>query len=740
MSSMLKKPGAGAFKPKAPIVRRRPAPSAAAHSPAQTQDADTELNATPPQELTPGPSQDVATSSATAESRPDQPTLPTVANGTTSKAAPAPGDKPPSTTAPTRASRSPEARRVAPVTRASPASKRNQTLGRSEPPTKPSGANQAGSTQPEESTEAVETPTELATSSDPPSVPAVAASKAIGPSKGVSTGQAKSTRSTASAKPRPATEATVPEASSPRNTRSLPTPSADSVTLSVDNGEGSSTGATATSTKARKPTARQPRKRKAAATVGENETETGAEVEGPPKKKRAPRKKKAGANGANGETQTENGEGVTSKRRSQRSRKAAQYAEDSATEQQNEGDADNGGSGSEQETEAQKTKKYRRKRSVTPEDAEEIEIDPMTMTLGQLTKDIKTGKRWEHHEKIKTTEQERKREYQRQRLIKKGLLKEGEELPNGDVSEAGTPAPDSSTPALAPSPPPPAPAPAPDAFGLNIRVVDGEIVVDETGLQFDRHAEADKQRGDIETREEHEFSRHTTQRTHARRPQQANFWTNEDTEKFYHGLRMFGTDFNMISLMFGGAKSRRQVKLKFNREERAHPVAINKCIIGEKEVAMDLDAVEGADELEDSKDIEDYLARLREEREAEARRLEEEIAAEARRKREELLGKRKGDAVGRDRDKARANNQHVEGESKIDERLNGAAAGPKDKGKQKEEANPAAKYGVGIDPDVIDETDLLPASTRGGRGGRGRGRGGRRGGKAAHVFASGFGV
>lgn len=735
MSSMLKKPGAGAFKPKAPMARRRPAPNVASHSPAQTQDTETELNATPPQELTPGPSQDVATSAATADSRPEQPTLSTVADATTSNNAPVPAGQQPTTTAPTRASRSPEARRVAPVPRGSPASKRTQTVARSELLTKPSGAVQTASTEPEESTAAAQSPVEPVTLPDAPSFPAVVTPKATGP-----TGQTKSTRSTASTKPRPATETTVPEPSSSRNIRPLPTPSADSVTTSVENGEGESTGASTTSAKTRKAAARQPKKRKAAATIGESEAETGAEAQGPPKKKRAPRKKKAGTNGANGEAQTEIGEGMAPKRRSQRKQKNAENAEDNTTEQQTEGDENDDDSGSEQETETQKAMKKRRKRSVTPEDAEKIEIDPMTMTLGQLTRDLKTGKRWEHHEKIKTTEQERKREYQRQRLIKKGLLKEGEELPNGDVSEVGTPAPESSTPALAPSPPPPAPAPAPDAFGLNIRVVDGEIVVDETGLQFDRHAEADKQRGDLETKEEHEFSKHTTQRTHARRPQQANFWTNEDTEKFYHGLRMFGTDFNMISLMFGGAKSRRQVKLKFNREERAHPAAINKCLIGEKEVAMDLDAVEGADELEDSKDIEDYLARLREEREAEARRLEEEIAAEARRKREELLGKRKGDAVGRDRDKGKGNNQHVEEEIEIDERLNGAAAVLKDKGKQKEEANPAAKYGVGIDPDVIDETDLLPTSTRGGRAGRGRGRGGRRGGKAAHVFASGFGV
>ncbi|KAJ4411659.1 hypothetical protein N0V82_008973 [Gnomoniopsis sp. IMI 355080] len=266
-----------------------------------------------------------------------------------------------------------------------------------------------------------------------------------------------------------------------------------------------------------------------------------------------------------------------------------------------------------------------------------------------------------------------------------------------------------------------------------MRVVNGVMVVDETTTQYDRYAEADAARENYESKEEHEFSRRTTQRTNMTRKPQANFWAAEETEKFYHGLRMFGTDFGMIAKMFGGGKSRRQVKLKFNREERANPVGVNKCIIGEKEVAMDLDAVGGGEGLEESADIKDELLREQNEREAQAKALEDEVAAEARRKREELMGKRKGD-----KGKGLGGNETTAEMEVVDEDVPAPAVARTTKGRAKDpDTLPGAKYGVGTDPDVIDETDLPAPATRGGR--RGRGRGGRRGGKA-QIFASGIGA
>ncbi|KAJ6601782.1 hypothetical protein DFH09DRAFT_1301970 [Mycena vulgaris] len=60
----------------------------------------------------------------------------------------------------------------------------------------------------------------------------------------------------------------------------------------------------------------------------------------------------------------------------------------------------------------------------------------------------------------------------------------------------------------------------------------------------------------MDTIEETDFSRHVNQTTYAACKPQKNNWSDEDTETFYRGLRMFATDFNMISKMFGGGRTR----------------------------------------------------------------------------------------------------------------------------------------------------------------------------------------
>ncbi|XP_020518932.1 transcription factor TFIIIB component B'' isoform X1 [Amborella trichopoda] len=50
-------------------------------------------------------------------------------------------------------------------------------------------------------------------------------------------------------------------------------------------------------------------------------------------------------------------------------------------------------------------------------------------------------------------------------------------------------------------------------------------------------------------------------------------WSKSDTELFFKGMRQFGTDFAMIQKLFPG-KTRHQVKLKFKKEEREHPMEV----------------------------------------------------------------------------------------------------------------------------------------------------------------------
>jgi transcription factor TFIIIB component B'' len=134
-----------------------------------------------------------------------------------------------------------------------------------------------------------------------------------------------------------------------------------------------------------------------------------------------------------------------------------------------------------------------------------------------------------------------------------------------------------------------------------------------------------------------------------------NIWTEEETELFYRGLSMFGTDFEIISKMFPG-KQRRHVKLKYNREERHCPHRVTAAVVGIKTVRMDIDeykAVTGS-EFESVESIEAEQRKVEESYEAERKRIADEQAEIMRKKREELFaddgegaaarkkGKRKG--------------------------------------------------------------------------------------------------
>ena len=50
-------------------------------------------------------------------------------------------------------------------------------------------------------------------------------------------------------------------------------------------------------------------------------------------------------------------------------------------------------------------------------------------------------------------------------------------------------------------------------------------------------------------------------------------WTSQELNQFYQALSMFGTDFSLISQLFPH-RSRKQIKLKFNLEERRFPEVV----------------------------------------------------------------------------------------------------------------------------------------------------------------------
>ncbi|KAL3964490.1 hypothetical protein ACCO45_001494 [Purpureocillium lilacinum] len=281
----------------------------------------------------------------------------------------------------------------------------------------------------------------------------------------------------------------------------------------------------------------------------------------------------------------------------------------------------------------------RRARSLTPEDAESQLVDLQQLRMADLTKDLRIGKKFSRHDEL--------RERERQARLKAKLGKDGDQTER-EGSASASPMPDGRTKKSATPGGSSTPAPA---SGPQFRIVDGQIVVDQSSLVMDRHARAAAAQAgeDMETIEENDFTRLITSSSfmNTSKLKGPNIWTDQETELFYRGLRMFGTEFEMISKMFPG-KQRRHVKLKFNREERHNPKRIDAALIGEKTIKMDIaeyKAFTGA-EYESVETIEAEQRKIQEGYEAERQRIADEQEEIMRKKREELFADEDGDEMG----------------------------------------------------------------------------------------------
>ncbi|KAH0443583.1 myb-like DNA-binding domain-containing protein [Colletotrichum camelliae] len=511
MSSMFKKKGGMAFKPKMPMARPR-APGAASSQPSRAPSSTATEPATQSENPTPAAgqsAQNAGDATGTKESGRVQVTdTPPLTNSDAIQTATPQTQKP--TSEPTTASKPP---------------------GQSEPTTE--NATPSGETSTSE-TPSTETSTTPAANAPPP----------------------------AAAQPT--------QTSTPAQLQTPPAtlPSATDIVPSVE------TPAAPPASESSKAPAKRPRKR--APQADDDETAEASESAAASKPKRQ-RKKKDDATTADGS------EAPKRPARPRKKKTAEDGAAAAAAVATTDGGEDSAGA-------EPKPKRPRRARSVTPEDAEDQEADLSVLTMGDLTRDLRIGKKFSRHDELL----ERHREKQAKARERLKSRRNGTE----DPSESGTPAPRSANGTPAPAaaapasskPQPPAASASMGQTGPQFQIIDGQIVVDQNSLALDRHAIADANAEDMLEIEENDFTTLTTQNSYrtGSKLKGPNVWTEDETELFYRGLRMFGTDFQMISGMFPG-KNRRHVKMKFNREERHAPARIDAILVGKKELQIDLE-------------------------------------------------------------------------------------------------------------------------------------------------------
>ncbi|KAH8915482.1 hypothetical protein BT69DRAFT_1229968 [Atractiella rhizophila] len=115
-------------------------------------------------------------------------------------------------------------------------------------------------------------------------------------------------------------------------------------------------------------------------------------------------------------------------------------------------------------------------------------------------------------------------------------------------------------------------------YAPQLRLVNGELVIDEESLQVDRTKDVP------ETVYENQGDRFVNSHTWSKR-QRAARWTEGDTALFYDAVSMFGTDFEMIAKLFPD-RSRAQIKKKWNKEEKVNGDGLTQALKSRKKIGL----------------------------------------------------------------------------------------------------------------------------------------------------------
>lgn len=205
----------------------------------------------------------------------------------------------------------------------------------------------------------------------------------------------------------------------------------------------------------------------------------------------------------------------------------------------------------------------------TPENAEELQIDPEEVSMGALTRDTKVGRKSETEKKMQENwaeiQQRRKEEVARRREAA-GQGRHGRQA-MGEID------------------PPVEEIHAPQQI-----IVNGQIVVAAESREVAFGAGVEQaviEDADVAL-EDDRIYKYVNQGTVGKHAglRRGTRWDDDKTELFYRGLRWFGTDFSMIANFFPQF-DRRQVKLKFTIEMRENPQRVRECVAAKEPVDMD---------------------------------------------------------------------------------------------------------------------------------------------------------
>ena len=212
----------------------------------------------------------------------------------------------------------------------------------------------------------------------------------------------------------------------------------------------------------------------------------------------------------------------------------------------------------------------RRRHHMTPDGAENHQINAAEVPMSSLIKDTRLGKRSEREAvlvqdwtKILAKRKEASLAADAERKSRRNAVKRKADL--------SIPVASSETQVLP-----------------QVTMVNGNIVIDPTSRTIDRQAlaAADEllEENAREIIEERDLEKRVNQSTVGRKKAgRMGMWDDENTALFYQGLRWFGTDFMLISKMIAGME-RPHVKRKYTRELKDNPDKVEEAIAAREPV------------------------------------------------------------------------------------------------------------------------------------------------------------
>ncbi|KAL8656542.1 MAG: hypothetical protein Q9210_000179 [Variospora velana] len=267
-----------------------------------------------------------------------------------------------------------------------------------------------------------------------------------------------------------------------------------------------------------------------------------------------------------------------------------------------------------------------RARKATPEEAVNETIVPGSVKMADLCKDSGKGKK---SDTLRALQERDKEELAKKKQKELQQLVEGEERPNSHATEEQV-----SSGAVNGGSGRSGEEVSERQEDVVREVADtyvdehGQIRINTDSLRIDRHAQAAaaREQDQEEAVVENDLSKPAINSATYSKREPLNSWPEQLTDDFYEALRTFGTDFGMISRML--RKTRRAVKLKFNREEKADPGRVNQALLGAT-IAIDLDEYSrrAGEEIKETKEHE---LKMEEDR----KKIEEDAADELRAKEE----------------------------------------------------------------------------------------------------------